>query len=155
MDKNNAHLPLIELRPFQASDQTPVRDLILSGLQERWGNLDPALNKDLHNIGETFSGGHILVACAGNQIIGCGGLLPVDETTAQIVRMSTAAAWRRIGVASRLLSALEREARLKGFSIIVLETTSNWKSAVQFYQSRCYQITHYDGGDTYFTKQLA
>ena len=40
----------ITIRPFQSEDQQQVRDLILTGLEEHWGSLDPSKNPDLENI---------------------------------------------------------------------------------------------------------
>ncbi len=41
---------LIHLRPFCAADQDAAGALILLGLGEHFGDLDPSLNPDLHNI---------------------------------------------------------------------------------------------------------
>jgi putative acetyltransferase len=142
------------IRPFQEADQTGVRALILAGLAERWGSLDPALNDDLDDIAATFADGCFLVACLGREIVGCGGLLTVAERRGQIVRMSTAVAWRRRGIASQLLRALEAEAQRLRLTELMLETTSSWHSARQFYRRQGYTHTHDAAGDSYYTKRL-
>jgi len=40
-------------RRFEPKDQAAVQALILAGLRDRWGSLDPSLNRDLHDIGST------------------------------------------------------------------------------------------------------
>ena len=39
-----------QLRPFTAADQDAVKDLVLAGLADHWGTLDPTLNPDLNDI---------------------------------------------------------------------------------------------------------
>lgn len=141
-------------RPFRAADQTAVHALILAGLTERWGTPDPTLNQELNDIAAAFATGSFLVAITGSEIIGCGGLLPLNAGKGQIVRMSTAEAWRRQGAGRLILQRLESIAAASGFTQVVLETTHTWYSAVRFYQRQGYQISHHEDEDIYFFKYL-
>jgi hypothetical protein len=38
------------IRPFHPNDQNAAQQLILDGLREHWGELDPTLNGDLDDI---------------------------------------------------------------------------------------------------------
>jgi hypothetical protein len=49
-------LTIVPLRP---QDQADVKRLILAGLTEHWGQLDPTKNPDLNNIGSHVCTGHL------------------------------------------------------------------------------------------------
>src|SRR4051794_34223439 len=105
--------PEITLRAFQPADQEAVRRLVLAGLVEHWGHLDPTKNPDLRDIQRTYvAAGHtVLVAEAGGRIVGTGTLAIETPTRGRIVRMSVDAALRRQGLARRMVAALLDEAR--------------------------------------------
>lgn len=145
----------IKIREFQPSDQAAAEALILAGLEEHWGTLDPTLNPDLNNIAATYAAGAFLVAVAPNgDLIGTGALKPVAAATGEIVRMSVARAWRRRGIGRRMLVALIDVARTRGYTRIILETTATWAGARAFYQAAGFRVTHYAGGDVYFEKAI-
>ena len=54
--------------------------------------------------------------------IGCGALKPIDISTGEIKRMWVAPRRRGLGVARRLLEALEEQARRSGYDRVVLDT---------------------------------
>jgi len=57
------------VRRFDPSDQEHARALILEGLKEHWGQIDPSLNRDLDDIAVTYKDGLFLVACRGPDLI--------------------------------------------------------------------------------------
>lgn len=128
----------VRVRRVRAGDQAAARALILAGLAEHWGALDPTLNPDLDDIAATYGAGVFLVAVAdedgAERIVGTRALQPVDAMTGQIVRMSVARAARRQEVGRQILDALLAEARARGMRRIVLETTANWADAIAFYR---------------------
>lgn len=140
----------ITLLPFQPADQQAVRDLILAGLAEHWGALDPARNPDLEDIATSYAGAVFLVARQAGRIIGCGALVPRTVETAGIVRMSVAADVRRQGVGRLILSALVENARSSGLRFITLETTATWTEVIAFYLRFGFRITHHQDDDVYF-----
>jgi putative acetyltransferase len=143
------------VRRFRAEDQAAARALILAGLAEHWGTLDPTLNPDLDDIAATYAAGVVYVAVTPDgAIVGTGALRPVDATTGEIVRMSVAREARRQGVGRRILGALLDEARARGMTRAILETTATWEGARAFYRSAGFEITHYADGDVYFEKML-
>ncbi len=44
----------ISIKPFESEDQEAVQSLILAGLAEHWGEIDPTLNPDLNDIGAYY-----------------------------------------------------------------------------------------------------
>ena len=148
------------LRPFRPGDQPAARALILAGLAERWGALDPTLNPDLDDIAASYAGGVFLVATLGDRLVGTGALRPWSSGTglacedAEIVRMSVATDVRRQGIGRHILDALCAAARARGCRRVVLETTSTWTDAITFYEGAGFRRTHTQGGDTYFALDL-
>lgn len=147
-------LSRVVIRPFRPEDQIPVRKLILNGLSEHWGWLDPRKNPDLVDIGSYFEDGLFLVAEYNGEIVGTGGLLQGGDGRAQIVRVHVAEHCRRMGLGSRIVNTLCEKALALGYTRVVLETTESWKGVICFYESNDFNITHYIGDDVYLAKQL-
>ncbi len=59
----------IILQPFCPADQAEAKDLILTGLVEHWGTLDPTKNPDLNEIGVTYRGATFLVARLAGRMV--------------------------------------------------------------------------------------
>jgi GNAT superfamily N-acetyltransferase len=151
---SGSHSAEVNIRPFRAEDQAACKTLILAGLEEHWGVLDPTLNPDLNDLAAAFCTGCFLTAWMGSELVGTGGFLPVGEGCVQIVRMSVRRERRRAGTARRILSALLRDARARGIRRVVLETTDTWQDAVGFYLANGFRITHHQDGDVYFELEL-
>jgi GNAT superfamily N-acetyltransferase len=144
----------LAIRFFQPEDQSAVKALILEGLGERWGAIDPAKNPDLDDIAASYSGGCFRVAEMAGRIVGTGALVPRAEGEMEIRRMSVRRDLRRRGIGDAILQRLIEDARAAGCRRIILETTSTWKDAVRFYQKRGFCITHHQEGDTYFLLEV-
>ena len=145
---------LISYAPFRPSDQSAVKALILAGLVEHWGRLDPYKNPDLDDIAASYKDATFLVARRGEEIVGCGALVPHGTQEAEIKRMSVAVHARRQGIGRQILTALCEQARRQGFQRVILETTSTWSEVIAFYLDFGFRITHHQDGDTYFTLDL-
>ena len=144
----------IVILPFQPKYQAEAKDLILAGLAEHWGALDPSKNPDLNDIGSNYSKGLFLVALQDNQLIGTGAIVPTSNGVAEIVRMSVATTMRRNGIGNMILGRLCEHAKSNGYKRIILETTDTWQEAIEFYKRFGFQITHYLDGDVYFALDL-
>lgn len=140
---------------FTPADQPAARALILAGLEERWGVLDPSLNLDLNDIAASYAAGAFFVARMGGRLIGTGALLPEDEGMGRIVRMSVDPRYRRCGIGTRILQVLLDEARARGYSTIVLETTETWDDAIAFYLHHGFRIVARHDGEVHFAMALA
>jgi putative acetyltransferase len=139
----------ILIEPFQPEDQAAVKALVLAGLVEHWGRLDASKNPDLDDIASSYASGTFLIARLAGQVIGSGALVPISESTGQIVRMSVAASHRRLGTGSLILENLLDCARRAGMKEVILETTAVWMGVIEFYKSAGFEITHYQGEDAY------
>ena len=148
----------ILIKPFESEDQDTVQSLILAGLAEHWGEIDPTLNLDLNDIGASYNDATFLVAWLDGRIIGSGALIPKSDQVAEIVRMSVAPELRRRGIGEKILARLCQEAKELGFQRIILETTSTWSDVIEFYKRFGFRVTHHQegpfGGEVHFALDL-
>lgn len=142
------------IRLFRPEDQPAVRQLILAGLAEHWGVLDPALNPDLADIATIYGQAVFLVAFVGPQLVGTGALIPERAGVGRIVRMSVAHHWRRQGVGRQVLAELLRRAVPAGYGQIVLETTATWSEAIAFYRNNGFKEVGVWEGEMHFVREL-
>ena len=108
-------------------------------LKERFDEgFDPALSllPSLHEFAPPR--GTFLLLRLNGEPVGCGGLKPISKEAAYLKRMWIAPRARGLGLARRLLSALEDEARAMGYSIVRLETNKSLIEAQQLYRSAGY-----------------
>jgi len=145
----------IVIQPFRPEDQPAAQTLILTGLEEHWGRLDPTKNPDLDDIASAYANATFLVAWQGDALIGTGALIGDVDGVARIVRMSVARHARRRGIGTLILQHLCERARATGHRQIMLETTSTWEDAIAFYERNGFQVIGSHDGDTHFALDLA
>jgi putative acetyltransferase len=80
-----------------------------------------------------------LVARAGDQAVGCGGLRLLGDDAAELKRMYVRPAARRSGVGRRILVALEAEVRARGCDRARVETSVDLPEAIAFYERAGYR----------------
>ena len=79
------------------------------------------------------------VSADGNETpVGCGGLRTLDDVHGEIKRMYVIPERRGTGISTAVLTALEREARGRGWERVVLETGDQQQDAVRFYEREGY-----------------
>lgn len=83
---------------------------------------------------EDTAGIRFSVAYVGEEPAGCGAVRPLDAERMELKRFFVAPSFRRQGIASRLLNALELEARESGCTTLRLETGELLVEAVQLYR---------------------
>lgn len=146
------------IRPFRVTDQVAAQQLVIAGLGERWGWIDPTLNPDLDHIATNYVDGVFLVGYVGATLVATGALIPevTPEGTPvlRVVRMSVRADLRRQGLGRHVLDALLQEARARGCAQLVLETTSTWTDALRFYQRYGFEVVAERDGDTHMQLYL-
>ena len=151
-------LASVDIHDFRRDEQDAVRLLILHGLGEHWGSVDPALNPDLDDLAATYAAGRILVATDGGAVVGTGTVIRRNATTAEIVRMSVVRRCRRTGLGRRLVEELVATARRWNMSSVVLETSAHWTEVVEFYGRCGFTQTHFESGsfgrDAWFEMKL-
>jgi predicted GNAT family N-acyltransferase len=94
-------------------------------------NVPRPLDRDVHD----GNADHVLAFDEAGRCIGTGRIVRVNYRTAQMGRMAVAAPFRRRGVGSAMLSALERMACLRGVSEIFLHSQL---PAESFHRNRGY-----------------
>lgn len=145
---------MMAIQPLTEQFEQKARDVIESGLREHWPNYDSNMNPDIQQLLRTY-GTRMLIGLIDHQVVATGAWEPVSASVASIVRMSVASPYRRLGLASQILNALEEYIAEQRYSRIVLETTTHWRDAVRFYLNQGYRPTHHLGGDSYFFKDIA
>ncbi len=148
----------IRIRPFGVDDQEAAKQLVVAGLGERWGWIDPTLNPDLNDIAVAYEAGIFLVGYLDDVLVATGALMP--EVTPEgidalrVVRMSVRADLRGQGIGRRMLDALLDYGRAMGCRHVVLETTSTWVDAVRFYTRYGFHVVGERDGETHMTLEL-
>lgn len=87
--------------------------------------------------------GLFIVLERDGEIIATGAYKPFDDNTAELKRIWTRSDLRRQGLAWKVVSELERRARLAGYSQVYLTTGFRQPEAVRLYLSHGYQ-PHFD-----------
>ena len=145
------------VRPFVADDHVSVRDLILAGMRERWGDAyEPSANADLDDITANYvdRGADVLVIEVEGRIVATGTLVPLNHRTGQIVRMSVDALPRRTGLAREVVEELLGRARERGLAEVIVLTDTPWASARALYRACGFVETGHDDTDTHFFRTL-
>ena len=128
------------IRSFDPIYQDAAATLINEGLAQRFGGVaDPTMNPDLYDIAKSYESGEFVLALHEGQLVGTGALSPEGGNVGRIARMHTTQTFRRLGVATQILQELEKRARLRGFSRLVLETNGSWADAISFYTKHGYE----------------
>jgi len=144
----------ISLKPFDPKYQDEVKQLILEGLGEHWGTIDPSKNPDLDDIGKTYIESEFILAWHNRKIVGTGALVSLNRKTSKIVRMSVKKEYRRRGIGKFILDHLISLASRQGHTSVILETTKTWTELIDFYISYGFQSTHYENGDVFFEYRI-
>ncbi|MEO8093543.1 MAG: GNAT family N-acetyltransferase [Pseudolysinimonas sp.] len=79
------------------------------------------------------------VAYDDDLAVGAGGLRAIDDEHGEIKRMYVDPTHRGSGVAANIVSALEADARSRGWNRVVLETGDRMLGAQLFYQRQGYR----------------
>lgn len=83
---------------------------------------------------------HVVVAYVNNSPVGCGAFKPYDNGTTELKRMFVLNEYRGRGVASAVLSELEKWAGETGFNKCVLETGKKQPEAIGLYKKYGYNL---------------
>lgn len=87
-----------------------------------------------------------VVARIDGEPVGCGALRPIDDTTVEVKRMYTRAAYRRMGVAQAIMAEFERLARAFGYTTLKLQTGPLQPEAAALYERvGYYSIPRFSG----------
>lgn len=128
----------IVIRDFRPQDQERVKDLILQGLGEHFGRINPDLNPDLNDIDKNYvQAGHcFIVAETAGEIVGTAALVSEGPGIGRIVRVTVAPGQRRAGIGRKLVEHLLATAVEREYRRAVVETNHDWYDAIRLYE-RC------------------
>ena len=82
--------------------------------------------------------GLFLIARADGEAAGCGGVVYLDATTAELKRMWVAPAHRGRGIGAAILARLEQEATATGRTRVILDTNGTLVEARAMYERAGY-----------------
>ena len=83
---------------------------------------------------------YVVIAYENDKPISCGGLKAYSSNTLEIKRMYTIPEWRGKGIATKILSELERWAAELSFEKCVLETGKRQPEAIGLYKKNGYKL---------------
>lgn len=128
------------LREAAAADGAGIRAVIVTVMTEYGLSSDLDGNDaDLDDVVASYrgrGGSFRVVTSVDGDIVGCGGLYPVDKREAEIRRMYLLPSARGFGVGRTLLEELIAFAEERRFERVVLETASVLKEAISLYCKR-------------------
>src|SRR5205807_1991401 len=142
---------------FAPRDQPAVRELILSGMRERWGRrFDPTANPDTDDLWTSYiaKGGEIVVVEMDGAIIGTGTLLPEPGGGGRILRLSVEQRRRRQGDGRRIVGELIERAKRRQLDPLVVTTDTPWSDAVALYRSCGFIVVKQTKAVTHFSMSL-
>lgn len=145
------------VRDFATTDQGLVRELVLAGMRERWGDAyDPSANPDLDDIWASYvdRGAEVVVVEIAGELVATGVLRPEADGQGRILRMSVDGRHRRQGLGREVVEELLRRARRRSMVEVLVLTDTPWTSAVELYRSCGFIEVGEDGADTHFALPL-
>jgi DNA-binding MarR family transcriptional regulator/GNAT superfamily N-acetyltransferase len=145
--------------PEESRDARRCVEAYYKELNERFeGGFDPDSGGYSANPTPTDASGVFLLARLHGRAIGCGALKRLDASTGEIKRMWVAPEARGLGIARRLLAALEQAAQQSGMDRVVLDTNRTLAEAQALYHKAGYdQTERYNNNryaDFWFEKDL-
>ncbi len=101
-------------------------------------------DQDEHDFYNQFNGiehiKYVVLAMEGDQAVACGAIKQFNESTMEVKRMFTLASFRGKGIASMILSELEKWSGELGFKRVILETGLRQKEAISLYKKNDFQL---------------
>lgn len=146
----------IQFQQITEEFENEARELVLKGLEERFGFIDTSYNPDLRNIIQSYTheGAVFLVGIYDRRVVCSGAISFETPNVGRVGRMSVLKEYRRAGVAKRMIHCLESWAIQYGYQQLVLETNNEWHNAIEFYKGRGYTLSFDDGKCSHFVKDL-
>ena len=142
---------------FEPRDQPAVRQLILSGMRDRWREQYKAsTNPDVDDMWSSYiaGGGEVVVWEEGTMIVATGTLVPDPDGGGRILRMSVDRSYRRRGLGRRIVTELVERAQQRGLKRLRVTTDTPWLDAVALYSACGFEIVEQTEAATNFTMSL-
>ncbi|OVE83233.1 GNAT family N-acetyltransferase [Natronolimnobius baerhuensis] len=144
----------LSVRRFRPANASRVRTLHEAAMRDIGAYIEDVPDDDLENVTETFleRDGEFLVGEVDGRIVAMGGFqllkgdhyitnfLPeLPETTVVLTRMRVDPAHQRQGYGQRIYEALEKRARNRGYTTIVLDTMASQAAARGLYETNGFE----------------
>ena len=143
-------LSTFRLREAMADDAGAIRAVVAAVMSEYGLSSDLDGNdgdlRDFIAVYNERGGSFRVVTSIEGDIVGCGGLYPIDEQQAEIRRMYLLPQARGLGIGRKLLEDLISLAKERHFERVVLETASVLKEAIALYRNRGFVPVVHAGG---------
>ena len=130
-------VPQIEIRPLLSGDDATA----FRTLNEEWITAYFTLEaRDRETLGDPENtilrkGGHIYMAWAGDEAVGCVALIPEGEGCYELSKMAVSPRVRGLGIGRRLLEYTLEQARSLGAISLSLGSSTRLANAVHLYES--------------------
>ncbi|RDI71294.1 GNAT family N-acetyltransferase [Halopelagius longus] len=144
--------PPLRLRRYRPEDHDRVLELHEEAMRDVGSFVEGVPDLDLEDVRGAYldGGGEFLVGEADGRIVAMGAFRSAEgyvtdflddlpETTAELKRMRVAPDHQRRGYGQRVYEELERRARQRGFSDIVLDTTPKQVGARHLYERNSFE----------------
>lgn len=128
--------PDIKIRPFQSEDSPAFRSLNEAWIS-KYFSLEDEDRLTLGNPEERIlkPGGHIFMAIANNQCIGCCALIFLRPGVFEVAKMAVAEEYRGAGIGRKLLEYTIAQAKTLGARCLFLGSNTRLKDAIHLYES--------------------
>ncbi len=126
----------------RCADETRLGE-ILKIVHTAFGSLTPpsgALDETLADVEARYKAGPILLARAGEQLIG-SVFCTLNGGGLYLTRMAVLPEWQRRGVGRALLAAAEQEARALGAGKLMLRVRANLPDNRRYFESHGFRVT--------------
>lgn len=125
----------IQIIPF-SSEYQPYFESINKAWVTKYFTMEPFDIAQLEHPEETIlaKGGAIFFAKLGDEIVGTVGLIPMNNSTCEMIKMGVYPDNQGKGVGNLLGVAVLEEARKMGFSKMVLYSNTKLEAALQLYK---------------------
>jgi len=148
---------MFAIRRYADADHAAVRALFVAvnrelappALREAFeGYVTVAMRDEIDRLAEYYAEkrGSFWVAHDGERLAGMFGLEGVGSTAAELRRMYVDAAYRRHGLARRLLERAEEICRDAGTPLLTLSTSELQQAALAFYRNAGYRLVREETG---------
>ncbi len=129
--------PVIEIRSLTPGDDATAFRTLNEEWITRYFTLEAKDRETLNHPAQSIllKGGHIFMAYAGAEAVGCVALIPMQNGVYELSKMAVSPHLRGRGLGRRLLHHVIAQARSIGASSLFLGSNTRLKDAVHLYES--------------------
>lgn len=128
---------MIEL--IRTDSSHPDFIVLVNALDKYLAKIDGEEHEFYHQFNTVAQLNHMVIAYLKQEAIACGAIKALDHERMEVKRMFTSPNVRSLGVASAVLSALEKWAKELNYKSCVLETGKRMPDAIGLYLKAGYQ----------------